>query len=57
MALTLTQAQIDEIRRLRDAGPQNQTAANPLGKSKWGQTPFVLFIPYPQHLVMVLYMA
>ena len=31
MALTLSQAQIDEIRRLRDAGPQNQTAANPLG--------------------------
>ncbi|MEW6589457.1 MAG: putative Ig domain-containing protein, partial [Pseudomonadota bacterium] len=31
MALTLTQAQIDEIRRLRDDGPQNQTAANPLG--------------------------
>lgn len=31
MALTLTQAQIDEIRRLRDAGPLNQTTANPLG--------------------------
>ena len=31
MALTLTQAQIDEIRRMRDDGPQNQTAANPLG--------------------------
>ncbi|MDO9008706.1 MAG: calcium-binding protein, partial [Thiobacillus sp.] len=31
MALTLTDAQIAEIRRLRDAGPLNQTIANPLG--------------------------
>lgn len=31
MALTLTDAQIAEIRRLRDAGPLNQTTDNPLG--------------------------
>lgn len=31
MALTLTQAQIDQIRILRDAGPQNKTVSNPLG--------------------------
>lgn len=32
MALTLTDAQIAEIRRLRDAGPLNQTISQPGGR-------------------------